>query len=227
MEDLDNTTIYADNFFSSMPLVEYLREQYRCRYVGTAREIKVENPPNTPSRDLNKKQVERGTLDYSSMSGILVVRWEDNKVVTMVSSDSGIDPIGTVKRYGRAEKRRIDVACPDVIKKYNGRMGGIDKGDMLTHLYETPFRARRWYMRIFGYAIDVSMCYAWLLYTRDCKEDGKQPMSLKTFRLQVSEVYRGRHSKQENESHQKKQCGSRNSSTPKTGSEIETTRCLD
>ena len=192
VEDLKNTTIYADNFFSSIPLVEYLREQYGCRYVGTARENRVENPPITPSRDLNKKQVERGTLDYSSTSGILVARWKDNKVVTMVSTDSGIDPMGTVKRYDRAEKKKIDVACPDVIKKYNGRMGGIDKSDMLTHLYKTPLRARRWYIRIFGYAIDVSMCNAWLLYKRDCKEDGKQPMSLKTFRLQVSEVYRGK-----------------------------------
>ena len=53
------------------------------------------------------------------------------------------------------------------------------------------------YMRIFGCAIDVSMCNAWLLYKRDSKEDGKQPMSLRTFRLQVSEVYGEKHSKQE------------------------------
>ena len=48
VEDLDNTTIYADNFFSSIPLVEYLKEQYRCRYVGTAIENRVENPPTPP-----------------------------------------------------------------------------------------------------------------------------------------------------------------------------------
>ena len=39
-------------------------------------------------------------------------------------------------------------------------MGGIDKSDMLTHLYKAALRAKRWYIPIFGYAIDVSMCNA-------------------------------------------------------------------
>ena len=181
---LANTTIFADNFFSSIALVEYLRDHYQCRYVGTARENRVGNPPITASHELNKKQVERGTLDYSSTDGILVTRWKDNKVVTMVSTDAGIEPMGAVRRYDRKEKKKIDVKCPDEIKKYNGRMGGIDKSDMLTHLYKTPLRAKRWYIRIFG--------YAWLLYKRDCMEDGTRPMSLKSFRLKVSDKLRGK-----------------------------------
>ena len=92
-----------------------------------------------------------------------------------------------VRRYDRKEKKKIDVKCPDVIKKYNGRMGGIDKSDMLTYLNKTPLRAKRWYIRIFSYAIDVSLCNAWLLYKRDCMEDSTRPMSLKTFRLKVSD----------------------------------------
>ena len=31
----------------------------------------------------------------------------------------------------RKEKEKIDVKCPDVILRYNGRMGGIDKSDTL------------------------------------------------------------------------------------------------
>ena len=64
----------------------------------------------------------------------------------MVSTDAGIELMGAVRRYDRKEKKKIDVKCPDVIKKYNGRMGGIDKSDMLTHLYKTPLRAKRWYI---------------------------------------------------------------------------------
>ena len=67
---LENTTIFADNF-SSIALVEYLRDHYKCRYVGTARENRVGNPLITASHELNKKQVGRGTLDYSSTDGIL------------------------------------------------------------------------------------------------------------------------------------------------------------
>ena len=75
----------------------------------------------------------------------------------MVSTNAGIEPMGAVKRYDRKEKKKIDVKCPDVIKGYNGRMGGIVKSDMLTHLYKTPLRAKRWYIHIFGYASDVSL----------------------------------------------------------------------
>ena len=122
--------------------------------MGTAKENRVGNPPITASHEWNKKQVERGTLDYSSTDGILVTRWKDNKVVTMVSTDAGIEPMVAVRRYDRKEKK---FKCPDVIKRYNGRMGGIDKSDMLTHLYKTPLRAKRWYIHIFGCAIDVSL----------------------------------------------------------------------
>ena len=60
---LENTTIFADSFFSGIALVEYLRDHYKCRYVGTAKENRVGNPPITASHELNKKQVGRGTLD--------------------------------------------------------------------------------------------------------------------------------------------------------------------
>ena len=64
----------------------------------------------------------------------------------MVSTNAGIEPMGAVRRYDRKEKKKIDVKCPVVIKKYNSRIGGIDKSDMLTHLYKTPLRAKRWYV---------------------------------------------------------------------------------
>ena len=86
---LENTTIFVNNF-SGIALVEYLRDHYKCRYVGTAKENRVGNPPITASHELNKKQVGRGTLDYSSTDGILVTPWKDNKVVTMVSTNSGL-----------------------------------------------------------------------------------------------------------------------------------------
>ena len=65
-------------------------------------------------------------------------------------------------------------------------MGGIDKSDMLTHLYKTPMRARRWYIRLFGYALDLCICNAWLSYKRDCVALGENSMPLKMFRLDIS-----------------------------------------
>ena len=190
MNDPKNTTVYADNFFSSIGLAEYLREEYSCRFVGTAKVTRVGNPPLQTREEMKKKNVPRGTLDYASTKGVLAVRWKDNKVVTMISTADGIEPLSTVKRYDKDAKAKIDVSCPDVIKKYNKNMGGVDKSDMLTHLYKTPMRARRWYLPIFGYLIDIGICNAWILYKRDCKALGKKNQPLKKFRLEISDVAR-------------------------------------
>ena len=57
-------------------------------------------------------------------------------------------------------------------------MGGIDKSDMLTHLYKSPMKAKRWYLRLFDYIQDVCTT------NRDCealKEAPHAPQKLKYF----------------------------------------------
>ncbi|XP_064120264.1 piggyBac transposable element-derived protein 3-like [Macrobrachium nipponense] len=113
-------------------------------------------------------------------------RWKDNSVVTILSSDVGVEPMGTVERYDRAAKKKVPIPCPSVIQMYNNRMGGIDKSDMLTHLYRTPFKAKRYYMRLFAYLLDLIICNAWILYKRDCLALQENPKPLKDFRLDIS-----------------------------------------
>ena len=191
LQNPTQTAIYADNFFTSIGLVEYLQQKIGCRYVGTARENRIGRAPLISSKQLDKKAVPRGDYDYCSSNGILALRWKDNKNVTVLSSDAGVEPVQKVKRYDRNSKKKVEVKCPSVIKEYNGKMGGIDKSDMLTHLYKTPMRARRWYMRLFGYTLDLCVCNAWIMYKRDCKALGEKPMGLKNFRLEISLFARG------------------------------------
>ena len=182
--------IYADNYFTSIELVEYLWASMGCRYVGTARENRIGNPPLMSTKDMDKKTVPRGKYDYASTDGILAVRWKDNKNVTLLSTDAGIEPLRNVQRFDKTAKKKVTVPCPDVIKQYNGKMGGIDKSDMLTHLHKTPMRARRWYMRLFGYVLDLCVCNAWILYKRDCTALKEKPMPLKQFRMDISRFAR-------------------------------------
>ncbi|XP_066957626.1 LOW QUALITY PROTEIN: piggyBac transposable element-derived protein 3-like [Macrobrachium rosenbergii] len=180
------TAVYADNYFTSLSLAEYLRSQYQCRYVGTARENRVGFPPLMTVKDMSKKTVARGTLDFVSSEGILAARWKDNNIVTVLSTDVGVEPVADIQQYNREEKKKVGVPCPNVITKYNSRMGGIDKSDMLTHLYKTPFKAKRYYMRLFAYIVDLIICNAWLLYKRDCLALQSNPMPLKDFRLSIA-----------------------------------------
>ena len=186
IHDPRHAAVYADNYFTSIGLAKFLRSSYGCRYVGTARENRVGHPPLKSVKDMGKKSTPRGTLDYCSSDGIVVARWKDNSVVTILSTDAGVEPIGSVERYDRAAKKKVPIPCPSVIEKYNGRMGGIDKSDMLIHLYKTPFRAKRYYMRLFAYLIDLIVCNSWILYKRDCLALHSRPMPLKDFRLDIS-----------------------------------------
>ena len=58
-----------------------------------------------------------------SSNRILALPWKDNKNVTLLCSDADVEPIGHVKRYDRSTKK-VQVACPNVIKQYNSKMGG-------------------------------------------------------------------------------------------------------
>ena len=185
LKNLQQSAIYADNYFTCLELVEYLKK-LGCRYVGTARINRIGRAPLMSMKEMDKKTVPRGTYDYCSTDGILALRWKDNKNVTLLSTDKGIEPVTSVKRFDRTVKKKVPVPCPKVISEYNGKMGGIDKSDMLTHLYKTPMRARRWYMRLFGYALDLCVCNAWILYKRDCQALQEEPMPLKSFRLNIS-----------------------------------------
>ncbi|XP_064091284.1 piggyBac transposable element-derived protein 3-like [Macrobrachium nipponense] len=138
-----NSTVYADNYFTSIALFEYLRSQYSCWYVGTARDNRVGYPPLQSVKNMTKNSVTRGTHDYVSSDGILVVRWKDNSIVTILSTDVGVEPVCEVEMYDKEAQKKVPVQCSKCYQQYNSRMGGIDKSDMLVHLYKTPFIAKR------------------------------------------------------------------------------------
>lgn len=193
MSNSTTHAIFADDFFTSLEVVRYLKSQ-NCRYTGTAREDRIGKPALTSAKDLGKADVPRGIFEYlTTDDGILALRWKDNKVVTMLSNDLGVEPVSTCLRYSKETKKKEEVLCPKVIKSYNANMGGIDKSDMLVHLYRTPMKSKRWYMRLFAYCLDLSLCNAWLLYRRDCRALGQtKNISLKEFRLEIFKGTRNR-----------------------------------
>lgn len=77
--------------------------------------------------------------------------------------------------YCSETKQKEEASYPAVIKSYDSNMGGADKSDMLVHLYRSPRKSKRWYMKMFAYAIDVSLSNgsstngtAWLLVWIAC-----------------------------------------------------------
>lgn len=48
-------------------------------------------------------------------------------------------------------------------------MGGVDLNDMLVEYHRSPTKARRWYMSVIGYFLDLALVNAWLLYRRHAR----------------------------------------------------------
>lgn len=113
---------------------------------------------------------------------LAVVRWNDNKPVTLISSYAGSEPMHKIKRYCKEQKRKIDVDCPDIVREYNKHMGGVDLADMLIALYKIPFKSRRWYIGIFCQLLDICINNAWITQ-RKSKTGKKKP--LKIFRYEI------------------------------------------
>ncbi|KAI3352090.1 hypothetical protein L3Q82_020896, partial [Scortum barcoo] len=93
MSSSTNTAMIVHNFFSSLEIVWYL-------YTGTARDSRIGKPPL-------RSIMSCGTWNYMlSDDGILAVRWKDNKVVTLLPTDMGVQPTSSVSDTAVTPRRR-------------------------------------------------------------------------------------------------------------------------
>ncbi|KAJ8954297.1 hypothetical protein NQ318_005880, partial [Aromia moschata] len=158
--------IYVDNLFTGFNLFSYLR-YLRYGAVGTIRENRIPRSCTLLDKKAFSKK-RRGEYQHviEKNSGILLVRWLDNSVVTMASTNAGVSPVGSVKRFSQAEKRNILVDRPYCVAKYNQNVGGTDLMDECISSYRVGVRSKKWYWNIFTWLLDAAINNAWLLYRK-------------------------------------------------------------
>ncbi|XP_020354803.1 piggyBac transposable element-derived protein 2-like isoform X3 [Oncorhynchus kisutch] len=178
------TVVFCDNYLISLDLVKSLQARLGVRCIGTVRANGTGGATAMDDKDLAK--LGRGAYDYCSQEGVIAVRWLDKKRVSILSNACGIEPLGYVRRFCRETHQKIDITCPSVMLAYIQAKEGIDLSDMLVRLYKTPMKARRWYLPLFGYILDLCIANGWLMYKRDCDLLKEKPVHLKRFRLSVA-----------------------------------------
>lgn len=110
-----------------------------------------------------KKKKRRGDYDYRvSDDGIMLLRWNDNNVVTMATNYEELST-QDVSCWSREKKGLISLSQPSVVMSYNKNMGGVDKMDQLVAGYRSRMRLKKWWWPIFAYFVDVSVVNGWLL----------------------------------------------------------------
>ena len=160
-----NFKLCFDNWFSTLSLLLQLKE-YGILTCATMRANRLANCPLASDQELHKSG--RGTNSHKvdKNSGIMLMRWYDNKGVQLASTYCSSEDRGTVQRWDAKSKSHIQVPCPEIVKEYNSAMGGVDLADMLIALYRSPMKTKRWYLKVIIHALDMCKVNAWILYRR-------------------------------------------------------------
>ena len=121
---------------------------------------------------------------------VRALKWFDNRAVTLTSTCVSAQPISTVERYDRKQKKTIGIPCPSIVRKYNQYMGGVDLLDALISYYRIHLKSRKYYHRLFFHLVDLAVVTSWLLYRRDCNSFGisqTKQIDLLDFRVRLAE----------------------------------------
>ena len=75
--------------------------------------------------DCHNKKAARGDSCSACNGCLLLDKWKDNKVVTVVSNCIPKNEHGSIKRYNRKEHKVVTVPIPKSIETYNAIMGDL------------------------------------------------------------------------------------------------------
>lgn len=155
-----NHIVFFDNFFSSFDLFASLTDR-GFRACGTIRDNRTKRCPLKSTSDM--KKLARGTFDYRSDGSTVIVKWNDNSVVTIASNIYSVEPLKKVERRVRGQGR-IQVTQPYLLKKYNEGMGGVDLLDRMLSSYRPKLRSKKWWWNLFSNVVNMAVVASYRFY---------------------------------------------------------------
>ena len=169
-----NHHVYFDNFFSSVRLVEHLRVQktYAC---ATIRVNRKDLPPCA------RQRLRPGDKVVRQKGKIVFTKWHDKRDVSVISTNINPNTPDVV-----IQRRNQQVRKPAVIGLYNANMGGVDLADQFRNYYSVGRSSKKWYKYLFWYAIDVSVCNAFILQNHFLTGAGRSKLKQADFRTRLS-----------------------------------------
>lgn len=141
--------IIADNFFSSLHLVQALLGR-QLTYLGTIRKNKPELPPQTlPSAS---RPVESSVFGFLPNCSIVSYVPKRSKAVTLISSNH------------RTAEISDTLQKPAMILDYNHSKSGVDTLDQVVRSYSCKRRTRRWPMCLFYNMLDIAAYNSYVIF---------------------------------------------------------------
>ena len=142
--------IFADNLFTSMPLIPRLL----LHYTGTLRKNRGGKLKLKSEKQLKKEGRGASDCQVNERCNIARVCWYDNKVVTLVSSYVAVESQDGARRCDKTKKDYGVDPQPAIVKEYNQYTGGIDLMDSFLAKYRYKLKSRRWPMYLFWHVMN-------------------------------------------------------------------------
>ena len=147
--------IFADRFYSSVPLVEELKKR-GSGFTGTL----VRNRLYLPGEVRAKKfQLRKGEQKAWRDGEKLVLAWRDKGKPTIMIST--VFSAASTTYDGRRNKR---IKKPLVVHQYNQNMGGVDIADQYGVYYKFGRRCVKWWRKYMFWLLEVAMVNSYILY---------------------------------------------------------------
>jgi hypothetical protein len=148
----------------------------------TVRSNRMEKCPLKAEKELRKEG--RGSMDFfKSDSGILLVKWFDNKEVTIASNCYGVEPVSQVRRWDKSKKEYVIIPRPALVGCYNKGMGGVDACDQKLSFYRIKTKSPKWYKRVLYHFTDVCIVNSYILFKEMA---GKTYLPLYQYKMEVA-----------------------------------------
>lgn len=184
--------LYFDRYFTSLKLAkELLARGIRC--TGTIQKNRV--PATAKTVLIDDKQLakqNRGSAQtvVSEDGTTAIIKWFDNKPVTMMSTVEGEEPSDICQRWCKRTKQYVSVNRPLAVRNYNKFMGGVDLADRLLSVCPSRYRTKKWTQRFLSHMLDLAVTNAWLQFKkRELKREIplKKIQQLRGFKMELGE----------------------------------------
>ena len=186
-----NYHVVMDNFFTSPSLLRLLNGNGMAA-TGTVRANRTENAPLQAVDDMKKEA--RGSSDVvnDNKSDVTLVRWNDNKVVTVASTLYGKEPMKRTCRYIKDKGGRVEIDQPNSTSVYNKTVGGVDRMDQNIGAYMINICSKKWWWRLCRFCVDLAVNNAFQIYRLQPLQQGEKQLDLLGFRREIVNVYHAR-----------------------------------
>lgn len=186
--DRSGHKLFFDNYFSTFQLFEILAQK-QIYAAGTVRLDRFSKPPFSSDSEMKKRG--RGCSEevVSTNGSVVVVKWYDNKCVSLASNYIGVGTPDTAQRFDKATQRKIAIERPEIVRDYNSNMGGVDLMNQMISYYRIYIRSKKWTLRMITHFIDFSIVNSWIEYKIDCQKSEipkREVMDLLAFRMKLA-----------------------------------------